>query len=71
METLLALALQGVGACISPLNLVEATATPEQKRGLHIYDLGPDAGYNLGIALSANARRWQPACDVIQILREQ
>ena len=67
METLLALALRGVGASLSPINLVEATATPEQKRGLRLYDLGPHGSYHIKFALTAQGLQWKPAERFVQI----
>lgn len=59
METLLGLALRGIGASLSPQNLVEATATPAQKKGLRVYALGPSASYKIQFGLPANEYRWQ------------
>ncbi len=58
METLLALSLRGVGASVHPENLVEATATPAQKRGLRAYNLGKSASYAIRFALPARGYRW-------------
>ncbi len=71
METLLGLALRGVGASLSPVNLVEATATPEQKRGLRLFDLGPHASYRIDIALPARDLRWKPVERFIEIARAE
>lgn len=66
METLLGLALQGIGASISPVNLVEATATPAQKRGLRMYDLGPQATYKVQFGLP-RGYRWQATSEFMRI----
>ena len=71
METLLALALRGVGASLSPVNLVEATATPEQKLGLRLFDLGPLASYRIDIALPAREYRWKPVERFVEIALSQ
>ena len=70
METLLALALRGVGVCVSPRNLLEATATPEQKRGLRAFDLGPDARYAIRFNLPADGYRWSVAEEFMRIALE-
>ena len=58
MATLLSLALRSVGVCICPLDLLNDTGTPEQKRDLISYDLGPDASYAISYALPAGGYRW-------------
>lgn len=58
MATLLSLALRSVGVCICPLDLLNDTGTPEQKRNLISYDLGPDASYAISYALPAGGYRW-------------
>ena len=71
METLLALALRGVGANLSPENLVCATATPEQKRGLRSYDLGPEAAYPICFGLPDHGYRWCATEDFIEMARQE
>ena len=70
METLLALAMRGIGACIAPKNLLDATATPEQKRGLLSYDLGPKASYEISFCMPAATGRWHVIDEFVRIARE-
>ncbi len=69
METLLALALRGHGACICPKNLLDATATPEQKRGLLAFDLGQDSSYEISFCLKSGAR-WHVIDEFVRIAKE-
>ncbi len=69
METLLALALRGVGACICPKNLLDATATPEQKRGLLSFDLGQDSSYQISFCLTSGSR-WHVVDEFVRIATE-
>ncbi len=71
METLLGLALCGVGASLSPINLVEATATPAQKRGLKLYKLGKDASYQIKFATPQAELRWKPIETFMEIARAE
>ena len=71
METLLALSLHGVGASIDPENLVSATATPEQKHGLHAFDLGPKARYKIRFGLPARGYRWSATDTFMRIALEE
>lgn len=71
METLLGLALCGVGASLSPINLVEATATPAQKRGLKLYKLGKDASYQIKFATPQAGQRWKPIETFMEIARAE
>lgn len=70
METLLALALRGVGACICPKNLLDATATPEQKQGLLAFDLGPKASYEISFCVPAAATRWHVIDEFVRLAKE-
>ncbi len=70
METLLALALRGVGACLSPRNLLEATASPEQRRALRAFDLGPDARYAIRFNLPAGGYHWSVTEEFMRIALE-
>lgn len=67
MATLLSLALRSVGVCICPLDLLNDTGTPEQKRDLISYDLGPDASYAISYALPAGGYRWPVVDEFVRI----
>lgn len=58
MDTLLALAMNGIGACICPLNLLDVITSRLQRRELLIYDLGPSASYLISLCLPASPQRW-------------
>ena len=58
MDTLLALALNGIGACICPLNLLDVITSRLQRRELLLYDLGPSASYPISLCLPASPQRW-------------
>ena len=70
MATLLSLALRGVGVCVCPKDLLDDTKTPEQDRGLTVYDLGDDATYAIDYALPADAGRWPVAERFVQLALE-
>ncbi len=70
METLLALSLRGIGASLDPQNLVDATATPAQKRGLRAYELGESASYMIRFGLPARGYRWSVTEAFIETAQE-
>lgn len=57
IETLLALCVQGVGACFSPENLVYAALSPDQLAQLRIYPLA--ASYPIRIGFLKRAYQWR------------
>lgn len=71
METLLALCLRGVGACLCPINLVETAATPEARAGLATFELGPQARYRILFGLPAGNYRWGVTEAFMRIAREE
>lgn len=70
MATLLSLALRSVGVCICPLDLLNDTGTPEQKRNLISYELGADASYAISYALPAGGYRWPVVDEFVRIATE-
>ncbi len=50
METLLAFAMRGIGACFCPENLVPLAATESQRERLATFSLGPSARYPISLA---------------------
>lgn len=71
METLLALCLRGVGACLCPLNLVGTAAPPEARAGLATFELGPQARYRILFGLPAGDYRWGVTEAFMRIAREE
>lgn len=67
METLLALAMRGVGACFCPENLVPLAVTESQRRQLATFDLGPRSRYPITLARPARGYRWPVADAFIAI----
>ena len=70
METLLALAMRGVGACLCPENLLEVAAPAEARQNLARFQLGPEAKYKICFALPANGYRWAATEEFMRIARE-
>lgn len=70
MATLLSLALRGVGACVCPKDLLDDTKTPEQARGLTVFDLGQNATYAIDYALPADSWRWPVAERFVELALE-
>lgn len=58
IATLLALCIQGKGACICPKNLVFSTLSEEQLRDIHIFNLGTDARYPIKFAWLEQNYEW-------------
>ena len=67
MATLLSLTMRSVGVCICPLDLLNDTGTPEQKRDLLAFDLGPDALYAISYALPTGGYRWPVVDEFVRI----
>ena len=70
MATLLSLTMRSVGICICPLDLLNDTGTPEQKRDLLAYELGPDASYAISCAMPAGGYRWPVVDEFVRIASE-
>ncbi len=71
METLLALCLRGVGACLCPSNLVDMAAPPEARAGLATFELGPQARYPILFGLPTGDYRWAVTEAFMRIAREE
>ena len=69
METLLALATRGVGACFCPENLVPVATSAEQRSALVKFDLGPSSRYQIRFARPARGYRWPVADAFVDLAR--
>ncbi len=69
METLLALAVRGTGACLCPENLIDLAATPGQLAGMARFDLGPSSRYRIQFGLPRRGYRWGVTSDFIEMAR--
>ncbi len=69
METLLALAIQGTGACLCPQNLIDLAATPAQLRRLERFDLGPRSRYQIQFGLPKKGYRWAVTSEFIELAK--
>lgn len=67
METLLAFAMRGVGACFCPENLVPLAATESQREHMATFSLGPSSRYPISLARPARGYRWPVADAFIAI----
>ena len=71
VETLLALCVQGVGACFCPENLLQTALSPEQLAQLHILPLCPSASYPICFGYLRSSYPWSVLSEFIRIAREQ
>ena len=71
VETLLALCVQGVGACFCPENLLQTALSPEQLAQLHILPLCPSASYPICFGYLRRSYPWSVLSEFILIAREQ
>ncbi len=71
VETLLALCVQGVGACFCPENLLQTALSPEQLAHLHILPLCPDASYPICFGYPSRSYQWSVIAEFIRIARDQ
>ena len=71
VETLLALCVQGVGACFCPENLLQTALSPEQLAQLHILPLCPSASYPICFGYLRRSYPWSVLSEFIRIAREQ
>ena len=71
VETLLALCVQGVGACFCPENLLQTALSPEQLAQLHILPLCPSASYPICFGYLSRSYPWSVLSEFIRIAREQ
>ncbi|MDO4849929.1 MAG: LysR family transcriptional regulator [Coriobacteriia bacterium] len=70
METLLALCLRGVGACLCPRNLLATAAPPEARAALEAFDLGPGASYRILFGLPGGGYRWAVTDAFMRLARD-
>ena len=70
METLLALAIQGTGACLCPQNLIDLAATPAQLRRIERFDLGPRSHYQIQFGLPKHGYRWGVTSAFIELAKK-
>ena len=70
METLLALCLRGVGACLCPRNLLATAAPPEARAALEAFDLGPEASYRILFGLPGGGYRWAVTDAFMRLARD-
>lgn len=71
IETLLALCVQGTGACFCPENLVKTALSPEQISTLRIYRLGADASYPIRFGYLKNSYQWSMISEFMRIAAEE
>lgn len=71
VETLLALCVQGVGACFCPENLLQTALSPAQLAQLHILSLCPDASYPICFGYLKRSYQWSVISDFIHIARKR
>ena len=71
VETLLALCVQGVGACFCPENLLQTALSPAQLAHLHILPLCPEASYPICFGYLSRSYPWSVLSEFIRIAREQ
>lgn len=71
VETLLALCVQGVGACFCPENLLQTALSPAQLARLHILPLCPGASYPICFGYLRRSYQWSMISEFIRIARTQ
>lgn len=71
VETLLALCVQGVGACFCPSNLLDTALPPAQLAQLHILPLCSKASYPICFGYLKRSYQWSVIAEFIRIAREQ
>lgn len=69
METLLALCVQGAGACFCPENLARAALSRQQLDGLHVLSLDGDCAYDIRFGYLKRSYQWALIDRFIQIAR--
>ncbi|MDD5800305.1 MAG: LysR family transcriptional regulator [Coriobacteriales bacterium] len=70
-ETLVALALRGVGACFCPAELVATTFPNPEDAGMRVVHLGPRARYDISVAWRSTQHPWSIIIAFWQVLRDQ
>ncbi|MCI6845139.1 MAG: LysR family transcriptional regulator [Coriobacteriaceae bacterium] len=70
-ETLMALALRGVGACFVPSELVATTFADPAAAGMRVIRLGESMSYPLSVAWRSADHTWSAIIAFDQVLRQQ
>ena len=70
-ETLMALAVRGVGACFLPSELVASTFTKPQDAGLCVIELGKNMTYSVSVAWRKAEHVWSAITSFDEVLKEQ
>ena len=70
-ETLMALALRGVGACFVPSELVATTFADPVAAGMRVIHLGEEMSYPLSVAWRSADHVWSAILGFDQVLRQQ
>ena len=70
-ETLVELAVQGVGACFVELGIVNAMVGSDRMHDMCVIDLGPEAVMEMQLAWRKSGHVWSPILAFAELLREQ
>lgn len=70
-ETLLALALRGVGACFLPSELIASTFANPEDAGLYVIELGRNMTYSVSVAWRKAEHIWSAITSFDEVLKEQ
>lgn len=70
-ETLLALALRGVGACFLPSELIASTFANPEDTGLYVIELGRNMTYSVSVAWRKAEHVWSAITSFDEVLKEQ
>ena len=70
-ETLVELAVRGVGACFVELGIVNAMLDSDRMHDMCVIDLGPDAVMEMRIAWRKSGHVWSPILAFAELLTEQ
>ncbi|MGI6230256.1 MAG: LysR family transcriptional regulator [Tractidigestivibacter sp.] len=70
-ETLMALALRGVGACFVPSELVATSFADPEASGMRVIRLGPQMSYPLSVAWRESEHTWSMISAFYHVLSEQ
>ena len=70
-ETLMALALRGVGACFVPSELVATSFADPEAAGMRVIHLGEEMSYPLSVAWRSADHVWSAVIGFDQVLRQQ
>ena len=70
-ETLMALALRGVGACFVPSELVATSFVDPEAAGMRVIHLGEEMSYPLSVAWRSADHVWSAVIGFDQVLRQQ